>query len=1853
MTLHKLTAGSGYDYLTRQVARQDATEVGHAGLASYYTERGETPGAWMGSGMTGIIGLEAGDTVTAKHMQNLFGYGIQPLGEDAATLARRGSPHVDETDLDRVMLMGRAYPVIEGDLGELRKKVAGRLDKINRAKGLPSGTAVDLDTRAKVRTEVATEMFRDTHGRDPLNERELAGLIARASRPSSTAVTGYDLAFSPVKSVSALWAVADQGTAAKIEVAHQAAVTDALAFIEKHALFTRTGTGGARQVDVTGLVATAFTHRDSRAGDPDLHTHVAVANKVQTLDGKWLSIDGRVLFKATVTASETYNTALEQHLGTLGLRFEDRPSGDARARPVREVVGVPAELNERWSSRRADIEARRGVLAREFQARHWRPPTAVEAVKLAQQATLQTRQDKHAPRTLAEQRTQWAVQARHVLGSQEEVDQMVANVLAQGPRRSWVHPGEGWVDRYAGHMIDTIAERRGTWQVWHVRAEAQRLARSVDVPLEHAPGLVDELVHRALATHSIALAKPRDEAAVEPEVLRRRDGSSVYTVAGSQLFTSSAILQAEQFLLEAAGRTGGRVAPETCVGVALLELEANGVRLNPGQASLVRRMATSGSRVQLAIAPAGAGKTTAMAALTRAWEASGGTVVGLAPSAAAAGQLRSQIEAPTDTAAALTHHLDGGQSSNGWALAAQINRGTLVLIDEAGMSDTLSLRTAVEYALDRGASVRLVGDDQQLAAIGAGGVLRDIEATHGSVRLTELMRFTDRAEGAASLALRQGDTAALGFYLDQQRVHVGDTGTMADQVFAAWKADTTAGRDSIMLAPTRELASHLNHRARADRLVAGGEVPVRTRTLADGNQASPGDLIITRSNNRSLRTSATDFVKNGDRWHIIRLTRGGDLVVRHRETRRRIVLPASYVQTHTELGYASTVHTAQGLSVDTMHGLIGGGESRQQFYTMMTRGRGANHAYLEVVGDGDPHTLIQPRNTIPPTATDILERILARDDAPRSVHTMVRDDAAATTGLGHAATRYVDALTFAAEQRLGSAGVHRLERAADLVPGLTQSPAWPTLRAHLILLSAHDVDPVAALRQAAVTRELDTAADPAAVLGWRLDDSGLRNAGPGPLPWLPGIPASLAADPTWSDYLIQRADLVCALAQQVSQESRDADTPSWARQGTQRPEPDLLARVQVWRAANQVQDTDLRPTGPRQIAKAHALHQQDLDTCLRMGRHPAMAEFGPLITAASPTARQDRFAPVLAERLAGLSRAGLDAPATVQAALRDGPLPDDHACAALWWRINRTLSPAVATEMDTQHALATDWQHLLVDHVGTARATAMQDSPWWPALVTTIEQATARGWPVTELLHQAAADGARVDDAQAMTWRVSLLTSTPPPEDDHHTPQEDQPPMDLYDHHDRDQAPPEHAPTDSELRDHLAQAALPDDDLEPAPDPTPPPGHLDEESPAVALALLARIRDLGPDPLEYSERELAHQWDRAQEQQESPVPVDRLATVNEMALDYYESRLVDEHGWARDYLADRFGHDIAGHPHIRPGYAPAGWTHLVDHLRGRGVTDLELETSGLASRTRSGDLIDRFRDRAVMPVMDQDQVLGFIGRRNPARTDEEKAGPKYLNTPTTPLFRKGDRLYGTHQALLNAGAIPVLVEGLMDAHAVTLATHGTCVGVTPLGTAMTEAQARQLAEYSDRPLVATDGDLAGQIAAHRDYWLLAQHGATPQLVTFPDGSDPASILERRGPGALAAALRDNHSPLSNALLDERLTHLTGPQALDEAASVLATTPSDHWDPGVTRIAAVTGTDTGTVRGVLVSRMRAWNKNPRHTAGEQIGRLRQVRERNAEKRSLTTSVLAPAPLIPTTHRERVIVSPQCGGPARRR
>src|SRR5829696_2048789 len=1134
-------------------------------------------------------------------MRALFGCGLHPLAE--LRQQQLEGPDLSPGDFQDAARLGAPFKIVNGVVSPFRLEVAKRIGAIQTAAGLPGDAPLPAADRARVRTEVAREFFRAKHGREPVDARELAGQITKDSRPRTQTVAGYDLTFSPVKSVSTLWAIAEPAVAAVIEQAHQAAVRDALAFIENHALFTRTGTQGIRQVNVRGLVATAFVHRDSRAGDPDLHTHVAVANKVQTLDGRWLSIDGRVLFKANVAASETYNTALEQqHLrDSLGVRFAERSGTDPAKRPIREIIGVDPRLNQRWSTRRAHINTRRSELAIQFQQDHGRPPTPVEALHLAQQATLETRDAKHETRSRAEQRTTWLKEAAAVLDGPEAVAAMVQTALTPPAEAATITDARR-VAQTADHVLAAMEESRSTWQTWHVRAEVQRQVRTADVPATRASALVDLLVDEVLDGRSVALAAPAENIE-EPDAMRRIDGSSVYNVGGAALYTSQRILDAEQRLVAAAGRRDGPAVDESAVDLALLEMAANRTALDGGQASLVRQMCTSGARVQLAIAPAGAGKSTAMRAVTLAWTQDGGQVLGLAPSPAAAAVLGEQTATRTDTLAKLTWSLRHGEPPD-WAAA--VGPSTLLIIDEAGMADTLTLDTAVQFAIGLGASVRLIGDDQQLAAIGAAGVLRDIKHTHGALHLAELQRFTNPAEAAASLILREGKPEALNFYLDHDRIHVGDIAKTTEDAFTAWAFDRAAGLDAIILAPTRELVAELNRRARDHRL--NGNVPNAVVRLADGNQASVGDVIITRSNNRRLRLTATDWVKNGDRWTITRIGRRGDLTVRHNRSHLTVRLPLDYVRASTGLGYATTIHGAQGVSADTMHGLLTGQESRQQLYSMLSRGRRANHLYLQVVGDGDPHNLIRADTITPETPIEALEHILARDDAPMSASTVLRELNNPAARLSHVVQRYTDALHVAAEKLVGPQIVAELDQADQYLPRLTKEPAWPTLRAHLLALAAETGQhPFQHLQAAAAGRDLHIAGDMAAVLDWRLP--ALPPIDPGPLPWLPGIPEKLHEHPAWGDFLTKRSRLVADLAQEIRDHACQEDAqPVWAAPGSY-PSTALVGEVAIWRAANGVDQRDPRPTGGVQLETAPTLWQQHLDRAVaRLNDLPGNAQ---------------------------------------------------------------------------------------------------------------------------------------------------------------------------------------------------------------------------------------------------------------------------------------------------------------------------------------------------------------------------------------------------------------------------------------------------------------------------------------------------------------------------------------------------------------------------------------------------------------------------------------------------------------------
>ncbi|WP_329416311.1 relaxase domain-containing protein [Nocardia vinacea] len=1405
-TIHKVVAGNGYQYYLRNVAANDVSARGRSSLADYYSAHGETPGRWHGTGLA-TLGLQPGDEVTEEQMKSLLGLGRHPNAEAIEarvynTEIGKGATHEQATQAaDHASRLGNPFRVYT-EVSEFRKRCAKAFVEYNSAHGFDPNDAIGDDERARIRTRVAFEMFCETYDRPPLDARELSGWVARNSRPNTTAVAGFDITFSPVKSVSVLWALAPRAVADKIEAAHQAAIGDALEWLEEHAIFTRLGRNGVRQVDVEGIVAACFTHRDSRAGDPDLHTHMVIANRVRTLDGKWRTLDGAAIYQAVVTVSEIYNTRLEHHLeDSVGVEFTERAGTDPTKRPIREVVGISPRLIEAWSRREAAIKERLGELAADFQHRFGREPIPGEIYDLAQRATLETRPAKHQLRSLAEQRISWRAEAVALLGGREALSRMVAGALnpIRAPR---VSVSAEWIVHTAERVLEVVAEHRATWRPNNVRAEVERQIRGRIRGRDWEQAAEAVLTEALSPTQSIERGDPDIADAPElrtvPELLRRRDGSSVYTTASSQLYTSAHTVSVEKQLIELSVQSGARQLTSDTVAAAVRNHNTlhPDRPLNAGQVGVVEGFATSGLRVHTANAPAGSGKTTAMAVLTDAWHTSGGQVLGLAPTASAAAVLGESIGARVETVDKVLDVLwrhtprpdnpaldrDVPPTLPQWVL--QIGSDTLVIVDEHVKLGNLKRLRLLRFLASRGATIRCIGDDQQLPAIEAGGADADMNAAapEHTLTLTHVVRFASTAEATASLQLREGDPAALGWYLDNARVHAGHLGATHDDTYTAWAADHLAGREAIMLAANHEVVKALNARARTDRITRSGGTVGAECVLADGLVASVGDTIRTRRNNPRLRLGAHDWVRNGYTWTVTAVHDDGSLTATHlRSGGKRgasVRLPADYVTAHVRLGYATTIDSAQGITADTCHIALTGGESRQQLYVALTRGVYANHAYIPTALDGSEGSFWSEPAVFPRTAVEVLLRILGRDGAQKSAHTQLRDALDPRIRIGRALDIYLDALGVAAENALGTERLDRLDAAAEaLRPHLTDSPAYPVLRQHLAMIALSGHDPIEALHTAARVRELDTADDVAAVLDWRLDPSGAHSTGAGPLPWAQGIPRGLREDLD-STQVTPRARIVGDLAAQIRRDSHTwtpVTAPHWARPlvGT---DPWLLGELAVWRASLHVDDRDMRPTGPPRYGALEREHQQLLDARVT----DALGDIGlPVNKWAATVERlearvvEDPYWPVLADKIEVASRAGIDIETRLTDAAALRPLPDQMPAAALWSRLE--LEPSALDTGRGHRNLRPDWITDLRAVLGDEAADRVTADPAWPRVVAAIDRATGTDWTPQQLLATAhelllAAQpddtpGLRPDQlASALAWRIdALLHHTPTP----------------------------------------------------------------------------------------------------------------------------------------------------------------------------------------------------------------------------------------------------------------------------------------------------------------------------------------------------------------------------------------------------------------------------------------------------------------------------------------------------------
>jgi conjugative relaxase-like TrwC/TraI family protein len=1144
ISIRRMSLGSGYKYLMDSVARGDGAADQSSPLTRYYADSGTPPGQFLGAGLAGLDngnGVRAGTAVSEEQLFRMLGMLQDPI---------TGAP------LGRAP---KAWPT------PFRDRVAARMG------ALPASLSVAERDEAKAR----------------IHAEERA-----AERKTSLPVAGFDLTFSVPKSISAAWALADAGTQAVIYDCHQRAIQATLAYAEREVLHSRSGTNGVVQEDIRGVVAAGFDHWDSRAGDPQLHTHVVILNRAQSADGTWRTIDSRGLFKHVVTLSEMHEGILSDLLtDTLGWGFDPRQRRYSFD-PKHEVTGVGDELMREFSQRSAQIEDSKNQLIEQFIDRYGRHPTTLEVVRLRQQATLDTRADKHH-HSLAELTADWRARAKKHIGTDPVAWLSGLKDRNELPllRRDDLHDE---MLREAGNIAALrVSAKRATFSRANILAEVHRQLHGVRFA---SP---EDRLAVAERTTDLALADVLMVSAPElhhtPGRFRRADGTSRFRGKGAEVYTTHGLLDAEARLLTA-GRdtTAPTVGRWTVAEVCQANLPGKGDALSSDQAVAVERIATSGRLLDVLVGPAGTGKSTTMGGLKAAWEAGHGpgSVVGLAPSAAAAEVLADELGVPTENTAKwltetakepnrlaeidkLRTRLHRAPRSSSAAVAMQTRIDTLtaevdrcrlrpaklVIVDEASLAGTFALDALTQQARDAGAKLLLVGDWAQLSAVEAGGafsmLVRDRDL---APELSDVRRFTNHWEKAASIDLRVGHDDALTAYNEHERIIGGGREELLDTLYTAWKHDTDAGKTSLMIAGDTATVAELNNRARGDR-IAAGHVNEAGLDLANG-VAGIGDRVVTRENNRRLATG-TRWVKNGDQWTVIAISGDGSMIVqRAAGGGGSVVLPADYVKSHVELGYASTAHRAQGRTVDTAHAMIAAPTEREVLYVAATRGRDSNMLYVDTQYDPDADTSHGPVAEQDPL--DVLRCVLANIGAEQTATESIRASWDTAESMVTLAAEYQTIAKQAQAERWDILIQH-----SGLTPAqaaqVRGSEAYDPLLAAFRTAESRGLDVETAFPKLVRGRALGDAEDIASVLHGRTDrwiaaSGGRRQAASNLIAGM--IPAALGiSDPDMHRALTQRQEAMEHRARTLAERAVQAREPWAVKIG--RPPADPLRR-QAW-----------------------------------------------------------------------------------------------------------------------------------------------------------------------------------------------------------------------------------------------------------------------------------------------------------------------------------------------------------------------------------------------------------------------------------------------------------------------------------------------------------------------------------------------------------------------------------------------------------------------------------------------------------------------------------------------------------------
>ncbi|SPL88455.1 putative TraA-like conjugal transfer protein [[Actinomadura] parvosata subsp. kistnae] len=1151
-----LSIGLGYDpgYLTRQVGK---------GAENYYlssvgeAERGEPPGFWSGRACA-ELGFVPGQPVDADAFERLYRSFADPRHPAF------GDPAVPEAD---------------------KPTLGSRPARFTEQSGRKPVYFLDL-------TFSPPKSVTLLH----------AGLLAKAAEQQHD---HPEEAFAWRAQAELVWEAVMAGNAAMLEYYQDVC---GVSRAGKHGPKVA-GRSTGRWVDAPRWVVASFRQHTSRNGDPQLHVHNPVLNRVPCdIDGKWRALDSRAIHAVRPAAAALAERVMWETL-TRSLPVRTRARDDGHGL---EVEGIADELIGLFSSRRVEVSGLLEQLCAQYVARHGRRPSARALFSMAQYATRATkaRKSKAQAPTHASELDQWMRQSRQAeSGTLAEVPERVlrsdadpetiadlerAAALARHVLNDSAGGGEAsGAESALDAQIDDVLQA-AVADVQQARAVFSRyeVMRAIN---RHLPGrlggLTQGAVRQLLETLTERAIGPGNPFGVRllnlpelidvPEVLRRSDGSSAYVAPCADRFTTDDQLAVENRLLAAAQAHTAPALPHRRVQewLAPRRAEAGGPGLREDQAAAILGIATSGRAVDVFEGPAGSGKSYTLGRLTGLWRAVQGVgSIGLTLSTNASYVL---AEEGFDRAYNIRRFLALHQAGR-----LRLEPGTLIVVDEASMVPTADL-AAIQQVADRSfCKVVWAGDTAQLSAPEAGGLMRVLAADAGSHALTTVERMEAAWEREASLRLRAGHASVLDAYDEHGRILSGDREQITARLVADYLDDRAAGRRTVMLTMANADARDLSVRVRAE-LVRRGEVDADGVRLRDGTTAGAGDLVMARANTRRVNVAGTwRTLSNRDVLRVHRVLEDGALIAHLTSSAhpggdpaRRVYLPARYAARHLELGYASTAHAAQGRTVDVARALIDGRVTHQMLYVMLTRGRSANLAYVDtsVLTAADLREGAQqaPQLAGPdpapgaPTlnARTVLAHVLERDDAGPAAVEALRQESERVTHMAHLMAIWRDLITLATRPR------HRQALAAALTPDefdrLHQDPARRTLYRLLQRIELAGGDTRHLITRAARRRPFDDARSIAQVLHHRLTRllTTIPTTTGGGAPswqWRDRIPH--IDDPDLARTALEVAERMDQRTEQLGQRAAH-NPPEWAlRQLGQVPDEPLLRHEWIVRA---------------------------------------------------------------------------------------------------------------------------------------------------------------------------------------------------------------------------------------------------------------------------------------------------------------------------------------------------------------------------------------------------------------------------------------------------------------------------------------------------------------------------------------------------------------------------------------------------------------------------------------------------------------------------------------------------------------